>query len=178
MAVPTFVDLQGFIVDGRFVVKEVAVLRKGTILSHYIFGSSTPQYILTKSDKSSIRWLVAKHHGLRTDDEDVPYSMAKQLILKAVADAIDEEDDASHIVYVNGSQKCDWLADFLDENTRADVVIETLDIDYEDIKSLNKLDVVNTLRCRQTRKALCLAKLYLKYSTGGLNVREKFINKI
>ena len=43
-------------------------------------------------------------------------------------------------------QKRDWLADFLDENTRADVVIETLDIDYEDIKSLNKLNVVNTLR--------------------------------
>ena len=160
MAVPTFVDLQGFIVDGRFVAKEVAVLRKGTILSHYIFGSSTPQYLLTKSDKSSIRWLVAKHHGLRWDDGDVPYSMAKQLISKAVADAIDEEDDASHIVYVKGLQKRDWLADFLDESTRADVVIETLDIDYEDIKSLNKLNVVNTLRCSRHAKHCALQNVF------------------
>ena len=79
MDVPTFVNLQGFVVDGRFVVKEVAVLRKGTILSHYIFESSMPQYLLTKSDKSSIQCLVAKHHGLRWEDGDVPYSMSKQL---------------------------------------------------------------------------------------------------
>ena len=114
MAVPTFVDLQGFIVDERFVVKEVAALQTGTILSHYIFGSSMPQYLLMKSDKSSIRWLVAKHHELRLEDGDVPYSMVKQLITKAVADAIDEEDNVSHIVYVKGLQKRDWLVDFLD----------------------------------------------------------------
>jgi len=34
---PTFIDLQGFIVEKKFIVKEVAVLRKGAILSHYIF---------------------------------------------------------------------------------------------------------------------------------------------
>jgi len=35
-----FVDLQGF--EKKFVVKEVAVLRKGAILSHYIFTCSMP----------------------------------------------------------------------------------------------------------------------------------------
>ena len=113
-----------------------------------------PQYLLTISDKSSIRWLVAKHHGLRWEDGDVPYSMTKQPITKA--DAIDEESDASHIVYVKGLQKRDWLVDFLDENTRADVIIETLDIDYEVIKSLNKLNVVNTLRCGRHAKHCAL----------------------
>ena len=38
----TFVDLQGLIVGKKFVVKEVAVLRKGAILSHYIFTCSMP----------------------------------------------------------------------------------------------------------------------------------------
>ena len=33
------------------------------------------------------------------------------LIKKAVPDAIDEEDNASHIVYIKGLQKRDWLAD-------------------------------------------------------------------
>ena len=82
--------------------------------------------------------------------------MAKRLITKAVADVIDEEDDASHITYGKGLQKRDCLADFLDGNTRADVIIETLDIDYEDIKSLNKLNVVNTLRCGRHAKHCAL----------------------
>jgi len=37
MIIPTFVDLQGFIVEKKLVVKEVAVLRKGAILSLIIF---------------------------------------------------------------------------------------------------------------------------------------------
>ncbi|KYN12404.1 hypothetical protein ALC57_15434 [Trachymyrmex cornetzi] len=41
MTVPTFVDLQGFIVGKKFIVKEVSVLRKGAILSHYIFTKNT-----------------------------------------------------------------------------------------------------------------------------------------
>jgi len=37
MSVPIFVDLQGFLMDGHFVVKEFAALKKGHVLSHYIF---------------------------------------------------------------------------------------------------------------------------------------------
>jgi len=48
----TFVDLQGFVVGRRFVVKEVAVLKKGAILSHYIFTCPMPWNILTRSEKS------------------------------------------------------------------------------------------------------------------------------
>ena len=103
---------------------------------------------------------MAKHNGLQWDDGDVPYSMVNQLISKAVADAIGEEDDASHIVFVKGLQKRDWLAEFLDENTRADVIIETLDLDYEDIKSLNKLNVVNTLRCGRHTKHCALQNVF------------------
>ena len=86
--------------------------------------------------------------------------MAKQLISKAVVDVIDDEDDASHIVYVKGLQKRDWLADFLDENTRAGVIIEKLDINYEDMKSLNKLNVVNTLRCGRHAKHCVLQYVF------------------
>jgi len=39
MAMPIFVDLQGSIVGKRFVVKEVAILKKEIVLSHYIFAS-------------------------------------------------------------------------------------------------------------------------------------------
>jgi len=39
MVVSMFVDLEGFTVERRFAMKKVTVLRKGTILSHYIFAS-------------------------------------------------------------------------------------------------------------------------------------------
>jgi len=50
MTVSTFA-LQGFIVGKKFIVKEVVVLRKGTILPHYIFTYSMPWNFLTKSEK-------------------------------------------------------------------------------------------------------------------------------
>jgi len=62
MTIPTFVgiDLQGFIVGKKFVVKEVAVLTKGAILSHYIFTCTMPNF-LTMSEKYYASWLSAYH---------------------------------------------------------------------------------------------------------------------
>ena len=54
-------DLQGFIVGKKFIVKEVAVLRKGTILSHHIFTCPMPWNVLTKSEKYCASWLSAYH---------------------------------------------------------------------------------------------------------------------
>jgi len=83
MIVPTFVDLQEFIVGSWFVVKEVAVLKKGSVLSHYIFASPYP-WDLTKSERSCPFWLIANHHGLQWRTGMVPYSMAQYLITSAV----------------------------------------------------------------------------------------------
>ncbi|KYN05851.1 hypothetical protein ALC62_03218, partial [Cyphomyrmex costatus] len=58
MHTPTFVDLQGFVVNGRFVVKEVAVLKHETVLTHYIFTNPVPWKFLTRSDKSCASWLT------------------------------------------------------------------------------------------------------------------------
>jgi len=71
-------------------VKEVAVLRKGNVLSHYIFASPLPWNLLTKSDKSCASWLIA-NHGLQWKDEMVPYSMVKYLFTSVGS----EDDDAT-----------------------------------------------------------------------------------
>ncbi|XP_077258527.1 uncharacterized protein LOC143895348 [Temnothorax americanus] len=84
MSVPTFVNLQRFLVGMKFVVKEVAVLRKGCVLTHHIFNYPMPWNLLTKSDKSCATWLIRNHHGLRWEDGNVPYSMVKRLITSAV----------------------------------------------------------------------------------------------
>jgi len=35
----------------------------------------------------------------------------------------------------------------LESDARDDIIIKTLDADYEDIESLNNLDIINTMRC-------------------------------
>ncbi|KYN16533.1 hypothetical protein ALC57_11194 [Trachymyrmex cornetzi] len=68
MIMPTFVNLQGFIIGKKFVMKEVAVLRRGAILPHYIFKCPIPWSFLTKSEKYCVSWLSAYHHGLQWED--------------------------------------------------------------------------------------------------------------
>jgi len=71
----------------------------------------------------------------------VSYNMARHLITLAVVGT--EDDDA--LVYVKGYQKQQWLKEMLKSDARDDTIVETLDDDYEDIESLNNLDV-NTVR--------------------------------
>jgi len=66
MIAPTFVDLQRFIVGSWFVMKKVAVLKKGSVLSHYIFATPYPWDLLTKTERSCASWLIA-NHGLQWD---------------------------------------------------------------------------------------------------------------
>jgi len=104
MIVPTFVDLQELIVGSWFVVKEVAVLKKGNILSHYIFASPYPWNLLTKSERSCASWLIANHHELQWEAGMILYIIARHLITSAVVDI--EDDDA--LVYVKEYQKREW----------------------------------------------------------------------
>lgn len=160
MVVPTFVDLQGFVVGGRFVVKEVAVLKKGTVLTHYIFANPMPWNLLTKSEKSCASWLIACHHGLQWQDGMIPHSMAKRLITTAVFDT-EENDDDEALIYIKGYEKREWLKNMLDDDDkRNDAVIETLDADYEDVETLNNLDAVNTVRCGKHVKHCAMQNVF------------------
>jgi len=156
MIVPTFVDLQGFKVGSWFVVKEGAVLKKGSILSHYIFASPYPWDVLRKSKRSCASWLVANHHELQWEAEMIPYMMARHLITSAVVDT--EDDDA--LVHVKGYQKREWLKDMLKNDAKDDIIIETLDADYKDIESLNNLDVINTMQYNKHVKNCALQNVF------------------
>ncbi|XP_070159584.1 uncharacterized protein [Polyergus mexicanus] len=69
--------------------------------------------LLTKSDKSCASWLIANHHGLRWEDGNMPYDIAKHLIKSAVL-GTEEDNDTSTLVYVKGCQKREWLVDLLE----------------------------------------------------------------
>lgn len=134
--VPIFVDLQGYAFNNIFIVKEVAVLRDGETLSHYVFREHVPWYLLTKSEKSLACWLRIHHHGFRWEDGHVSYSQMKSLINNAIG-------TEPSLIYVKGLEKKKWLCEILED----DVEIETIDADYEDIARLTNLDVIGTLRC-------------------------------
>ncbi|KYQ58525.1 hypothetical protein ALC60_02475, partial [Trachymyrmex zeteki] len=158
MTITTFVDLQGFIVGKKYIVKEVAVLRKGAILSHYIFTCPMSWNFLTKSEKYCASWLSAYHHGLQWEDGMIPYNIVKRLITIIGAE---ENDDNKSLVYVKGSEKRQWLADILDSD---DLTIKTLDADYEDIDSLRNLNITNTVRCGNHVKNCALQNVFKIYN--------------
>ncbi|KYN10283.1 hypothetical protein ALC57_17580, partial [Trachymyrmex cornetzi] len=169
--VPTFVDLQGFIVEKKFIVKEVAVLRKGAILSHYIFTCPMSWSFLIKSEKYCVSGLSAYHHGLQWEDGTIPYSMVKRLITMAVI-GVEECDDNKALVYVKGREKREWLVDILDSDN---LIIETLDADYKDIDSLHNLDITNTMRCGKHIKNCTLQNVF-KIHNWRSQCQKKCIN--
>ena len=59
------------------------------------------------------------------------------------------ESETPSIVYVKGREKREWLQNLLQDDAREDAYIESIDVDYEDIESLNKLNVMHTLRCQK-----------------------------
>ena len=90
--IPIFADLQSFIVHGKFVVKEVAVLRRGKELVHYIFDESMPWNLLTKAEKNQACWLTSNHHNLLWSNGDIAYSRSKTLIRWAIRGEMQRED--------------------------------------------------------------------------------------
>jgi len=62
------VDLQGFIVGKKFIVKEVVVLKKGVLFTSHLMSWN----FLTKSEKYYTSWLNAYHHGLQWEDGMIP----------------------------------------------------------------------------------------------------------
>jgi len=68
MFVPIFVDLQGFLVERHFVMKEFAAFKDGFELSHYIFGCFVLWSSFTKAERphqASLMWLIENRHGIQ-----------------------------------------------------------------------------------------------------------------
>lgn len=84
-----FVDLQGFVVDENFRVKEIAVLKRERELTHHIFGPFVEWTRLESDDRSRASWLTHNHHGLEWDEGDIEYARAGTLIERALTVDLD-----------------------------------------------------------------------------------------
>ncbi|XP_036150659.1 uncharacterized protein LOC118648448 [Monomorium pharaonis] len=156
MSASTFVDLQGFIVGGKFIVKEFASLKDGFELTHYLFTPTYPWEYLTKAERCQVAWLKVNHHGISWEDGLIPHSMARSLITKAVMGTTATDDEI--LVYVKGCEKREWLRDLLLDEARQEAYVENIETHYEDIEPLNKLDIMYTMSesCEQLRFTKCI----------------------
>lgn len=146
--IPTFVDVQGFIVNDKFMVKEVAVLRHGWTITHHVFTAPMAWNLLTRAEKSKICWLIGNHHGLAWKDGDVEYNRAKEIIRRAVCDGASEDNASERRIYVKGIEKKHWLEKIIGDAVRdIDASIENIDVDYEDIGRLETLAAIRSFRC-------------------------------
>ncbi|KAL6258263.1 hypothetical protein P5V15_010200 [Pogonomyrmex californicus] len=156
-----FVDLQGFTVREKFMVKEVAILRNGKELTHRMFQAISWN-LLTKAEKFKACWITFNHHGLQWSDGDVAYRLSKPVIRNGVCD---RSRDTPRRVYVKGLEKKKWLEEILGCDVIADhdVIVETIDADFEDIGRLNTLNDVRAFHCERHAKNCAMenvCKLY------------------
>jgi len=94
----------------------------------------------------------------------VPYCIARSLITKAGTTTTDDNDDDDIIMYVKGHEKREWLRDLLLNEVRQDVYVENMEAHYEDIESLNNLDVTHTFRCQKHVKNCALQNVFKIYN--------------
>jgi len=60
-----------------------------------------------------------------------------------------DDDDDNNLVYIKVYEKREWLQNLLQDDAREGVYIENIDEHYEDMESVNKLDITHTLRCQK-----------------------------
>ena len=59
-----FVDVQGFRVEGKFIVKELSILNDKDVQFSYLFDPPTTRSKLTIADQRSVRYLENNHHRI------------------------------------------------------------------------------------------------------------------
>ena len=117
------VDLQGFKRPiNEFVLKEFAVVEVGnddaTQPINLLFEPICEWNALPAKYKRANSWLERNYHGLLWDSGDVPYEAAGPIICAILQHA--------QTIYVKGSEKINWLSNFLGSSLRI-VNLETLD---------------------------------------------------
>jgi len=73
-------------------------------------------------------------------------------------------DDDDIVVYVKEHEKRKWLRDLLLDEARRAVYVENIEAHYEDIESLNMLDVTLTFRCQKHVKNPALQNVFKIYN--------------
>lgn len=143
-------------------------------LTHHVFCAPFSWDLLTTSEKQSACWLIGNHHDLKWSDGDVSYREAKLRVVRRVVRALSCDEEFVHM-YMKGAEKVTWLRTLIGSPLQKDVgvIVESLDVEYEDIARLEILDATNTFRCeRHTRN--CALENALKLQRWWIERNERF----
>lgn len=107
-----FVDIQGFKLNNKFILKEFYVLTDCKNISyHAIVDSPHPFYVLNRIHRCQVNWLTNFHHGIKWDAGDISFTqflydiklllMGKTIICKGVEKTKWIQDICSYIPIEN-----------------------------------------------------------------------------
>lgn len=94
------VDMQGFVIDDKFFVKELSI-SNGKQVEHFLFKPTTNYSKLSRSDKRTVNYLEKKIHGIKYSSGCVEYADLGTILQNYLTDF--------EVVYVSGHQKRDIL---------------------------------------------------------------------
>lgn len=98
-------DVQGFLVNNKFIAKEIAIFDYEWKTAHFILKPPVDlcanAYKLSKKDYRQIRWLTENYHGLEWFDGFVDYEQLESLIKPILS--------AYNTIYICGNQKEQFL---------------------------------------------------------------------
>jgi len=117
-----FVDLQDFLVEKQFVVKEFAALKDG--FDFWMLRTVKKSHQNRKTSSDVFDWELPWNGRMEWF-----YSMVRNLITKTVMGTTTTDDKI--VVYIKEQEKREWLRDlFLDEARQEDYV-ENIKVHYE-----------------------------------------------
>lgn len=103
-----FVDLQGFLVEGEFILKELCFsmqladdVTPSNQNRHFIFAAPFAWKFLNKSCRKQAGWLCANHHGFHWTAGSVSYERITECIQPLLENNL--------TIYVKGEHKVHWL---------------------------------------------------------------------
>lgn len=100
-----FVDLQGFVDNGEFIVKElnysIYSAEKKLIQNHYIFAAPYSWDFVNKSCRRQAKWLLRNQHGIHWSDGSISYDTIPECVLPLL--------EHNTTIYVKGAQKVEWF---------------------------------------------------------------------
>lgn len=134
------VDVQGFMIGSKFILKEAAVLIRGTRqMAHWVFTPPIPWVMLDNCSKRQCMWLTKHHHGLSWTDGYTKYAKAKPLLKSVLHDVM--------IVITKGSAKKKWLEKLLGSSTIVYNIEEMEDDNSTAMPAFSDMSNIGTFTC-------------------------------
>lgn len=132
------VDLQGFIHNEDFVIKEICILTKKKNI-HEIVKSPFPFTSLSDKYKQQVKWLENNYHGLRWNQGYI----TQEELHDTIAPILNNK-----FIFVKGLNKIKWLREILSQQMNIYINVEDMGCDMKLSKPFSEEEIENIKCCK------------------------------